>query len=95
MMKSYEGMIIIKPNLKEEDEKAVFNGIIQTITGNGGRLKDSQMWAKQHHLAYSIAKYKEGTYYSIHFEIEPQALLKLKQIFRLNENILRVMITKI
>ncbi len=87
-------MIIIKPDLKEEDEKSVFNGIIQTITGNGGRLKDSQMWGRRH-LAYSIAKYKEGTYYSIHFEIEPQALLKLKQIFRLNENILRVMITKI
>lgn len=93
MMKAYEGMIIIKPNLKEEDEKNVVGGIIQTITQNGGILKSSQMWGKRH-LAYSIAKCSEGTYYSIHFEIEPQALLKLRQAYRLNENILRAMILK-
>lgn len=93
-MNNYEGMFIIKPNLKEEDEKAVFNGIIQTITGNGGALKDSQVLGKRT-LAYPIAKHKEGSYYCIRFGIEPQALLKLKQSYRLNENILRVMITKI
>lgn len=92
-MNNYEGIFIIKPDLKEEDVKNVSKLVGETITKNGGSVTKEENWGKRL-LAYSIEKFKEGYYYKADFQAPPAAIAKLEAAYKLNADILRTMITK-
>ena len=92
-MNNYEGLFIIKPDLKEEDVKKISETIGNFITKNGGAIKKEENWGKRP-LAYSIKKYKEAYYYKIDFTLPPSAVSKLEAAYKLNADILRAMITR-
>ena len=100
-MKKYEAMFIIKPDLKEEETAAVMKAIKEQVTKNHGTVSQDQIWAERRKLAYDLfpiggqARFKEGMYYLIYFEIDPSVVAALKSHYSLNENILRSLILKV
>ena len=92
-MNKYEGMLLLKPDLTKEGLDKVLGQIRDIIGKNKGTLTEMKDWGKQK-MAYPIKKYKEGAYYLLDFHIEPEAIQKIKRSFGLNEEILRVLITK-
>lgn len=92
-MNNYEGLFIIKPDLKEEDVKNTFKIIGDSVTKSGGTIKKEELWGKRL-LAYSIKKFKEGYYYRLDFSLAPDAVSKLEAAYKLNADILRTMITR-
>ncbi len=100
-MKKYEAMFIIKPDLKEEERVLVMKNIKEQISKQQGRVTSDQIWAEKRRLAYDLfpiggqARFKEGMYYLINFESEPNTITALKSNYGLNENILRYMILKV
>ncbi|MBI4974390.1 MAG: 30S ribosomal protein S6 [Candidatus Omnitrophica bacterium] len=93
MINNYEGLFIINPELKEDDIKNVSKLIGDSITKNGGSLTKEENWGKRL-LAYSIKKFKEGYYYKADFSAPADAIAKLEAAYKLNADILRMMITK-
>ena len=91
-MKKYEGMFIIKPDMNKDDLEKTVSSIEETITKNGGKVENGQKWARRR-LAYSIKKYMEGEYYLCEFEAEPKIISGLEASYKLNDNILRTLIT--
>jgi small subunit ribosomal protein S6 len=94
-MKKYEAMFILKPDLKEDEVNSVGKQINESIIKSKGEVSLSEIWSNKRKLAYPIKKYNEGIYYRVNFSIQPTEIDGLKQIFRLNENILRVLILKL
>ncbi len=100
-MKKYEGMFIVKPDLKDEEKNAVMKSIKEQIAKQQGRVTSDQVWAEKRKLAFDLfpvggqARFKEGMYYLVNFESEPSAISALKSNYGLNENILRSMILKV
>jgi len=94
-MNNYEGMFIVRPDLSEEDRKTLCNQIGECITKNGGTLAKIELWAEKRKLCHKIKKYREGTYYLASFKLPPDGIKKVNSIYRMNENIIRVLITKI
>ncbi|MDP2912566.1 MAG: 30S ribosomal protein S6 [Candidatus Omnitrophota bacterium] len=93
-MNNYEGIFIIKPDLKEEDVKNVFKSINDFVVKNGGTVKKEENWGKKQ-LAYPVRKLKEGYYYKLDFDAPSDAILKLEAAYKLNDAvILRTMITR-
>lgn len=92
-MNNYEGLFIVRPELKEEEAKSAFKVITDTITKNGGSVKKEELWGRRE-LAYKVKKFKEGYYYKLDFDIPPDAVSKLEASYKLNANILRTMITR-
>lgn len=92
-MNKYEGIFIIKPDLKEEDVKALLGSIEDEVKKNNGRFDEVKSWGRRR-LAYSIKKFDEGLYYQIDFNVIPTALRGMQREFHLNDNILRFMIIK-
>jgi len=90
---NYEGLFIIKPDIKEEDIKGVFKGISDHVTKLGGSVKKEDIWGKKQ-LAYPVKKCKEGYYYKLDFTAPTAAIAKLEEAYRLNSDILRTMITR-
>jgi len=93
-MKNYEGMFIVRPDLNQEELDKIVKTIEKIITSNKGKINDSLNWGKRQ-LSYKIGRYTEGMYQLLHFQIEPTAIKRLKEGYRLNEDIVRVLITKI
>ena len=93
-MNDYEGLFIIKSDLKEEEVKNLFKVITDSITKHGGSVKKEESWGRKQ-LAYPVKKFKDGYYYKLDFALEPSAISKLESAYKLNASILRTMITRI
>lgn len=92
-MENYEGIFIIKPEIKEEDVKNVFKVISDSVTKHSGTIKKEEPWGKRP-LAYPVKKAKEGYYYKLEFSAPTESIAKLEELYRLNDDILRTMITR-
>ena len=93
-MNKYEAMFIIKPDLSEEEKKALFNQINDSVTKNNGDIAQASIWSEKKKLTFPIKKCQDGLYYLMNFSIAPSAIKEIIHAHKLNENILRVLITK-
>ena len=91
-MKRYEGMFIVKPDMSKDDLDKTVSSIQDIIAKNGGKVDNFQKWARRQ-LAYSVKKYREGEYYLVDFQAEPKSIITMENAYRLNESILRTLIT--
>ena len=92
-MNNYESIFIIKPDLKEEDVKSVFKSVSDAVTKSGGNIKKEESWGKRQ-LVYPVKKFKEGYYYKLDFMAPANAVSKLESAYKLNQDVLRTMITR-
>ncbi|MFH1380999.1 MAG: 30S ribosomal protein S6 [Candidatus Omnitrophota bacterium] len=90
-MKQYDGLFIIDPN-REEAVKSITEIVKSNITKNDGKIDKEEMWGKQK-LSFEIKKQSEGIYYKLEFSIDPSKLAVLNNSYKLNQDILRTMIT--
>lgn len=94
-MNKYEAMFIIKPDVSEEERKTLFSQINDAVSKNNGSVAQSSVWLEKRKLYFPIKKYQEGLYFLMNFSISPLMIKDIKQAYKLNENILRVLITRI
>ncbi|MDD5196566.1 MAG: 30S ribosomal protein S6 [Candidatus Omnitrophica bacterium] len=94
-MNKYEAMFIVKPELSEEERKNLFQQIDDVVTKNHGVIAQSALWAEKRKLFFPIKKQLEGVYYLSSFSLDPLAIKDIRHAYNLNENILRVLITKL
>ncbi len=93
-MRDYEAMFILKPDLGEDKIQDLFNQIQEIITKNKAKFNSSNIWSEKRKLTFPIKRYKEGIYYLVKFNSDPQAIYKINHDCKLNEDILRVVFTK-
>ncbi|MFC1805294.1 30S ribosomal protein S6 [Candidatus Omnitrophota bacterium] len=92
-MKKYEAMFIVRPDISEEEKKAVFNQIKETFNKFKATIVNASVWAEKRKLGFAIKKCQEGLYYLVDFTLEDtKAMSEIKRVLAINENILRFMI---
>ena len=91
-MNKYELVIIFKP-LAEENFKPEFEKVKELITKFGGTIEKIDEWGKRK-LAYDINKISEGIYEIITFTAESTTPGELESRLRINESVLRYLITR-
>lgn len=92
-MNKYELVLIFKPELSEEDRNTVFSRIQQVIDENG-KLEEVHDWGKRR-LAYEINYIKEGYYYIVNFDLDPQFVKEIERRCRLFDQIIRYMVVRV
>ena len=94
-MRDYELLYIIKTEVGEEQTQAVidrYNGILE---GEGATVEKVDKWGKRK-LAYTIdKKYTDGFYVLVNFKGEANALDEVDRLMKIDENLLRHMITRV
>jgi small subunit ribosomal protein S6 len=95
MMSKYEAMIIIKPDLGDDERKALFSQIGEAVTRNKGAVSQAAVWAEKRKLWFPIKKNQEGIYYLVNFNAPASAVAEIRNNYKLNENILRTLITRV
>lgn len=92
-MNKYELVLIFKPELSEEGRNTVFSRIQQVIDENG-KLEEVHDWGKRK-LAYEINYIKEGYYYIVNFDLDPQFVKEIERRCRLFDQIIRYMVVRV
>lgn len=94
-MRDYELLYIIKTEVGEEQTQAVidrYNGILE---GEGATVEKVDKWGKRK-LAYTInKKYTDGFYVLVNFKGEANAVDEVDRLMKIDENLLRHMITRV
>ncbi|MCM8783577.1 MAG: 30S ribosomal protein S6 [Candidatus Omnitrophica bacterium] len=90
-MRNYEALILVSPDLNDESLGKEIKRLSQAITNNNGQIVGFEKWTKRP-LAYKIKKFKEGIYLLANFKTDPLSLKEIEKNWKLNENVLRVMI---
>jgi small subunit ribosomal protein S6 len=100
-MNNYEAMLLIRPDLSEEEKTTVFNHINQLINNKAGKVHSADVWAAKRKLFYKIKstltsggarRYNEALFYLVIFELDPLQIAQLRRDFKLNDSIMRVLI---
>ncbi len=92
-MRDYELVVIVSPEVTEENLGGVTERIGQWISSGGGEVTNVNPWGRRR-LAYPIRDFREGTYVATQFRMTPQATGELERSLKLAEDILRYLLVR-
>ncbi|UCG84554.1 MAG: 30S ribosomal protein S6 [Dehalococcoidia bacterium] len=93
-MRDYEMVMIISPDVAEEDVPGTIDKVSDFITSKGGEVTQIDRWGKKK-MAYPINRFSEGNYVVSRFKIEPGMTTELEASLKITEQILRHMLVRL
>ncbi len=94
LLRDYELVLIISPEVTDERFNTIIENISQFITGKGGTVPDVERWGKRK-LAYPIAHFLEGNYVLTRFKLKPTSSRELEANLRISEEIIRHLLIRL
>ena len=93
-LRDYELVLVISPEVAEEEFEATIDNISRLITGKGGTVSDIERWGKRR-LAYPIRHFVEGSYVLARFKLQPAFGKELEANLRISEEVLRHLLIRL
>ena len=93
-MRTYECTVALHPDLGEAELKEQLEKIQQTITSNGGQIKQVADWGVRE-LAYLIRKERKAAFSILVFDGSGETVAELERNLRISEPVLRYMTVRI
>jgi small subunit ribosomal protein S6 len=93
MMKKYEVMYIIRPNIEDEAKKALVERFNNVLSDNGAEVAEAKEWGKRR-LAYEINDFRDGYYMLLQVNAEAAAVQEFDRLAKINEDIIRHIVIK-
>jgi len=93
-MRRYETILIVRPNIAEDEIEVVINRAGSTIEGDGGTIIRIDKWGLKK-LAYLIKKESQGYYVYIDYAGIPASVSEIERIFRIDDKILKYLTVKL
>jgi small subunit ribosomal protein S6 len=84
----YELIVVMDPEIPEEDVPAALERVSAAITSRGGVVEEVQPWGRRK-LAYPIKRHTEGNYLLTNLRLDPARAHELESNFMISEEILR------
>lgn len=95
-MNKYESVIIIKPNLTDDEIEKIIEKVKETIISfteeNANELEIENLGMKK--LAYSIKGNSEGIYVIFTFDAEATDITELERLFRIKDEIIKFIVIR-
>ncbi|MDY6908045.1 MAG: 30S ribosomal protein S6 [Chloroflexota bacterium] len=92
-MRDYELVVIISPEVADEETPAAIEKISRFITDRGGSITEVNQWGRRK-LAYPIKNFMEGNYVLAHFTMDAQATADFEASLGLAEEVLRHLLVR-
>ena len=93
-MDTYEAMLIVIPELDEEQVENTISRFQTIIERTGGQVGNVNHWGRRK-LAYEIDHRTDGFYVVMEFTAGGRTLVELKRILRVSDDVLRHIIVKL
>lgn len=92
VVKSYDLVYIVRPDLDTDAVKAVTDRMSQRITDQGGTIEAVDVWGKKR-MTYTVKRHREGIFVHTRFAMDPQKVEEVRRAAALTEDVLRATIT--
>ena len=93
-LRDYELVVIISPEVAEEEIPATLDKISRFIVERGGSITEVSQWGRRK-LAYPIKDFMEGNYVLTHFKMDPGLTADLEASLRISEEVLRHLLVRL
>ena len=93
-MRSYESVLILKPDIDEPSADEALEKIGEFIKSNGGACLKIEKWGKKR-LAYRIRKNRFGIYLNIYHTLDSAKVAALESKYRLFDLIIKFMVLRL
>ncbi|MFC1934896.1 30S ribosomal protein S6 [Chloroflexota bacterium] len=93
-LRDYELILIISPDVAENNLETAVNGVSQFINNKGGSISEVERWGKRK-LAYPIKRFLEGIYVLFRVKMNSIWSKELEANLRVSEDVLRHMLIKV
>jgi len=87
-LRKYEVLFILNPDFTEDELKTIFAEISDILSKHNAEITDTAQWGKKA-FAHKIKGKKEGVYYLVEFNSEPDVVAKINREYRLHDKIFR------
>jgi len=94
LMRNYELVCIVQPELDETAFKGVVDRVSGWVTEAGGSVDKVEVWGRRR-LAYQIHKQREGQYVLMNVSLDPKATGGVERNIRYLETVLRHMLSAV
>ncbi len=93
-LRDYELIVIISPEVADEEIPATLEKINRFIVERGGSITEASQWGRRK-LAYPIKNFTEGNYALTHFKMEPRLTADLEANLGISEEVLRHLLVRL
>lgn len=92
-MRNYELVLVLNPQIPDENVGAITERVGQWIAASGGELVSTNPWGRRR-LAYPIRDQREGNYIVTQVRLNPRATAELERNLSISEDVLRHLLVK-
>lgn len=93
-MRDYELIVILSPEVPDEEVPANIDKVSEFITARGGTMTEVNRWGKRK-MAYPINHFREGNYVLTRFKLEPKVISELEANLKISEKVLRHLLVRL
>ena len=93
-MRSYQSVLILKPDIEDTHVDEALAKIGELIKGNGGTILKAEKWGKKR-LAYRVKKNRFGIYLNLYHTLEPSGVIDLEKKYKLFDLIIKFMVVSL
>lgn len=94
LLRDYELVLVINPDLAEEQLTATIDTVSRYVAEKGGSMSSVDRWGKRR-LAYPIKHFVEGNYVLAKFKLKPAFGKELEANLRISEDVLRQLLVRL
>ena len=90
-MRSYQSVLILKPDIEDTHVDEALAKIGEFIKENGGTILKAEKWGKKR-LAYRVKKNRFGIYLNLYHTLEPSGVIGLEKKYKLYDLVIKFMV---
>ena len=91
-MNKYETVMILTEKVEDSEREKALDRIRDFIKENGNITSEENIGIRK--FAYEIKKQTQGYYYVIYFEMDASLIAELERIYRITDEILKLIVVK-
>lgn len=92
-MRDYEMVLILRPDIPDENLQASLDNISRLITSKGGVVSKIDSGGRKK-LAYPIKRFSEGNYFLAQFKMDAKMVGELEKPLLISQDVVRHQIVK-
>jgi small subunit ribosomal protein S6 len=94
MLRTYEVMFIVRPDLTEEDVDKLLSTFEGNVANAGAKLKNAERMGKRR-LAYLVRRFTEGYYVLFTLESDGNAIHEIERRLRVSEPVIKFITVRV
>ncbi len=91
MVRDYELMYIVRPELEDDAVRVAVKSVRSLIESQGGEVVKTTLWGKRR-LAYEVQRLREGHYVLVVFHLDGGKVAEIERALRIHDTVFRHLI---